>query len=177
MRALARQDIASILPDLPGCGESRAPLAGQSLSIWRGAIAAAAQEFGATHIFSVRGGCLIDDAARLPIMRLAPALGASILKAMVRARISGDKDAGIMTRAEGLERDVENGPILLAGHPIGAALWHDLSRALPADLPGLVHDFRPGGDKSWALWLRAEPQYDAEIAAMLADEIARWSAA
>lgn len=176
MRALLLQGIASAMPDLPGCNESAAPLSEQSLAAWRGAIAAAAQAFDATHIFSVRGGCLIDDAADLPVMRLAPAAGELILKIMIRTRIAGDREAGIITRADGLERDIQNGPVVLGGQRIGAALWHELPRAIPADLPGRVHHFEPAGGKSWALWLRSEPVYDPEIAAALAGEISRWSA-
>lgn len=177
MRALTARNIASALPDLPGCNESDAVLSEQDLTAWRGAITAAADSFAATHLFSVRGGCLIDDAAHLPVMRLAPVAGASILKAMIRTRIAGDKEAGMISSAESLERDVQNRPILLAGHSIGAALWHDLLDAVPADLFGRGYEFIPDGDKSWALWRRAEPQYDPEIASALAHEIDCWSAA
>jgi hypothetical protein len=171
MRLLEGRGIASALPDLPGCNESSAPMARQSLSTWREAVTAAAAAFSATHIFSVRGGCLIDDAAHLPVMRLAPVKGSSILKAMIRARIAGDKEAGIITSADSLAMAVQQAPVELAGHRIGMQLWQDLDNAVPPDLIHDAYDIMPNSGKSWALWLRAEPQYDADIAAELAQVI------
>ncbi len=61
MRELADLGVCSILPDLPGCNESMARLVDQDLDKWRGAIAAVAEQLGATHIASIRGGVLIDN--------------------------------------------------------------------------------------------------------------------
>jgi hypothetical protein len=56
MRDLAVAGIATILPDLPGCGESVQDFAAQSLNAWRAAMAAAARHFGASHVLALRGG-------------------------------------------------------------------------------------------------------------------------
>jgi hypothetical protein len=176
MRILADKGITSALPDLPGCNESSAPLAEQSLSAWREATAEAAKAFSATHIFSVRGGCLIDEVAGLPVMRLAPVKGASILKAIIRTRIAGDKEAGVITSADALAMAVQQAPVELAGNLINMQMWQELESAVPAASPNAT-DFIPDSGKSWTLWLRAEPQYDAEIAAGLALAIEDWSAA
>ncbi|MFD2782473.1 hypothetical protein ACFS32_16915 [Novosphingobium pokkalii] len=55
MRDLAAAGIASVLPDLPGCGESVQDFAAQSLNAWRAATAAAARHFGASHVLALRG--------------------------------------------------------------------------------------------------------------------------
>ena len=167
MRELASNNVASALPDLPGCNESVASLEQQSIDIWREAVACAAESFQATHIFSVRGGCLIDDAAGLPVMRLSPAKGASILKNMIRTKIAGDKEAGVISNAESLSAALADGPVELAGHAIGAEMWHSLESAIVEELHD-SYDIHPVTGKSWALWLRAEPQYDPEIAQALA---------
>ncbi|MEC8178678.1 MAG: hypothetical protein VX072_03345, partial [Pseudomonadota bacterium] len=49
MRRLDDAGIDSVLPDLPGCNESPAPLENQSLTSWRAAAAEAADRFQATH--------------------------------------------------------------------------------------------------------------------------------
>ncbi len=174
MRLLAAQGIACALPDLPGCNESTAPITDQSLHNWRGAITGFASDFGATHIFSVRGGCLIDDGPRVPVMRLAPINGALLLKAMVRARIAGDKEAGLITSSEHLAAAVQQAPVQLAGHAINAQLWQDLTDAEPAILDDKSREVALGDGIS-ALWLRAEPQYDAACAHALANAIDGWS--
>ena len=88
MRGLADRGVGALLIDLPGCNESPAALADQSLSTWREAVTAAAAQLEATHIAALRGGALVDDGApHLPHWRLAPAKGSSLLKTMIRTRI------------------------------------------------------------------------------------------
>ncbi|MEE9434331.1 MAG: hypothetical protein V3V15_08845 [Sphingorhabdus sp.] len=177
MRLLDGAGIASALPDLPGCNESLALLEEQSLDKWRAAAKAAAGAFAATHILSIRGGALIDDgAADLPHLRLSPVKGRSLLNMLIRTRIAGDKEAGLTTSAESLADAAMAGPIELAGNRIGPEMSAQLTNAEPADLAN-YRDIKPADISGQTLWLRAEPQHDAAMAAGLAEELARWSGA
>ena len=180
MRHLAERGVASVMPDLPGCNESLSPLAVQDLNSWRGAISAAAQAFGTTHIASLRGGSLIDDGPdMLPHWRLAPVKGSSLLKTMLRTRIAGDKEAGFVSNMESLMEQGLREPIELAGNIIGPAMLASLEAGEPAQLSQLTQASLGAGDdgvNGSALWLRAEPQDDAAMAASLAVHLDRWSA-
>jgi len=175
MREMAQYEVTSALPDLPGCNESAAKLEDQSIETWREAISGAAETFGATHIFSIRGGCLIDDGPLLPTMRLAQVKGQSLLKALVRTRIAGDKETGVTTSADALAAQAKSGAVELAGSMIGPQLWSDLENAVPSGLDHLISDMKLADIAGTALWLRAEPQYDASMAARLAKALAHWS--
>jgi hypothetical protein len=179
MRDLAQRGVASVMPDLPGCNESLSPLAQQDLDRWRGAISAAAQAFGATHIASIRGGSLVDDGpAMLPHWRLAPAKGSSLLKTMLRTRMAGDKEAGIASSMESLMATGRREPIELAGNIISPAMLASLEAGEPAE-PKQLTLVALGADadnvSGSALWLRAEPQDDPAMAASLAEHLDRWS--
>ncbi len=180
MRDLALRGVASVMPDLPGCNESLSPLVDQDLECWRGAIVAAAQAFGATHIVSVRGGSLIDDGpGTLPHWRLAPVNGGSLLKTMLRTRMAGDKEAGIASSMDSLLEKGRREPTELAGNIISPAMLASLEAGEPAELNELtIATLGSDGDSinGSALWLRAEPQDDAAMAASLAEHLDRWSA-
>jgi len=177
MRLLADTDVATAIADLPGCNESCAALHEQSLTGWRNAAMAANKAFGATHIFSVRGGGLIDDGdPLLPILRLSPVKGKSLLNMMIRTRIAGDKESGITTTTQALDEQATTGPVELAGNAIGPAMWSDLNAAEPAALPA-VTEIKPADIGGSALWLRAEPQHSAEMAQGLASALHNWVAA
>jgi alpha-beta hydrolase superfamily lysophospholipase len=79
MRDLAVAGIATILPDLPGCGESVQDFAAQSLNAWRAAMAAAARHFGASHVLALRGGALVAPPL-LPGWALDPLHGDAVLR-------------------------------------------------------------------------------------------------
>lgn len=166
MRRLAASDVDSVLPDLPGCNESAAPLADQTLATWRKAAAAAAQHFSANHVLALRAGSWLAPPA-LPGWLHAPARPAQALRAMLRARTIAAREAGReetiavlleTARAEGIE---------LAGWDLGPGLIRELE----------VFDFKPhaahrviesaeiGGSP---LWLRAEPDFDPAQADALA---------
>src|SRR5690606_40636896 len=68
MRRLDEAGFDSMLPDLPGCNESLAPLEEQTLLMWRDAAGAAANHFAATHALAIRGGALCAP-AELPTWR------------------------------------------------------------------------------------------------------------
>jgi hypothetical protein len=178
MRALDALGCGTALPDLPGCNESTAALEQQDLAIWQRAVAAAAEQLGATHIASLRGGTLVDEgAARLPHWRLAPVNGQSLLKAMIRTRIAGAKEDGVTLTEAALMEKAQQGPIDVAGNRLSSAMVAGLTVAVPLDLANctvrkLGEDI-PGS----TLWLRAEPQDDPAMADAIARDLDIWSRA
>lgn len=170
MRALDELGLDSFLPDLPGCNESLVPLKEQTLEGWQAAANAAAQDFGATEVLSVRAGALLASDA-LPTWQYAPQTGAKLLRSMIRARIIASREAGRSESQEQLlEEGRENG-LTLAGWPIGAAMLSALEAAVPSDAPTqhVIAQSRVGGG---GLWLRAEPTHDQAQAETLANIIA-----
>lgn len=175
MRALAERDVRSLLPDLPGCNESEAELSTQSLASWRKAVSDCAAQTGATHIASVRGGSLIDDATGLPIWRLAPVKGASLLRTMLRTRIAADKEAGIVSSSEQLLASATIAPIELSGNLLGADMLASLEAA---DVAGgdRITEATLAEVNGTPLWLRAEPGDDPAMSAGIALHLEHWSA-
>jgi hypothetical protein len=178
MRDLASCSVGSMLVDLPGCNESSADLALQSMTSWAEAVGAAASQLGATHIASLRGGALVDHGATtLPHWRLAQAKGSSLLKTMLRTRIAGDKEAGQVTSEAELLAAAQAGPIELAGNRLGRDMIASLANATPQPVP-LLTEPQLGSDIAGSpLWLRAEPQDDAAMSAAIAADLDGWSAA
>ena len=176
MRRLADGGICSALIDLPGTGESRSPIAAQSLEGWRAALLAAAKTFGATHVLTVRGGALLDTSCHLPVMRLAPVAGASLVRTMVRARLAADKEAGRPTTREALWAEAgPGGAIELAGWPLPVALLEAIEAAVPAARPDLMEVAIGGGGIAGSpLWLRAEPGEDRVLGQSLAERLIGW---
>ena len=177
MRELATCGVMTLLPDLPGCNESLAPIAEQTIESWTRAMTAAAGNFGATHIASIRGGALVVSDIALPQWRMAPVKGASLLKTMLRTRIASDKEAGLTTTADGLMTDAQSGPIELSGYLLGADMLAGLDAAVPGEAAfEMTLGDGPGQLRGKPLWLRAEPQEDADMSAALGAELDRWSA-
>lgn len=179
MRILEQNGAASMLPDLPGCNESIADLSVQNLGIWRTAMQDAVSATAATHIVSIRGGALIDDIyADLPHWRLAPVKGEALLKAMLRTRVVGDKEAGLSTTSDALIAHAQTDAIELAGNILGPQMVADLAITSPTQLANVqtrTLGIGPDMIAGKALWLRAEPQDDAEFAAAIAADITKWS--
>jgi hypothetical protein len=175
MRELAGRGISSALPDLPGTNESRASLEAQDVGTWRGAVSAAAAQIGATHIASVRGGTLIDDGVSIPRWRLAPVKGSVLLRAMLRTRIAGDKEAGIVSTSEQLMASALHAPLELAGNLISAPMLASLDKAEPV-VAGEIREVALSEVDGTALWLRAEPQDDGAMSAAIAAHLDHWSA-
>lgn len=177
MRWLAERGTGSFLVDLPGCNESLTSLEKQSLSTWREAVGAAATQFGATHIASLRGGALVDDGAvNLPHWRLAPAKGSSLLKTMIRTRIAGDKEAGKATSEAALIEAAKAGPIELAGNMLSTAMVAELASTEPAEVAQLTLRILGQDVPGSTLWLRAEPQDDPAMSTAIAADLDQWSA-
>jgi hypothetical protein len=178
MRALAADGFAAVLPDLPGQNESLVPLADVDLVGWRDALAAVASGIdGPTIIASVRGGALIDHQANAAAWwRLAPVGGASLLRTLMRARVSADREAGATSSLESLQDEAKTAPLLLAGNRLSPAMMAQLGTSEaqavePLRSVGLGAD----GIAGTPLWLRAEPGEDAAMAEAIAADISAWS--
>jgi pimeloyl-ACP methyl ester carboxylesterase len=178
MRALAAEGFAAVLPDLPGQNESLVPLVEADLDRWQDALAEVVSVIdGPTIIASFRGGALIDHKAKAGAWwRLAPVGGASLLRTLMRARVSADREAGVASSLEGLQDDAKTAPLLLAGNRLSPAMIAQLGTSEaqavePLRSVGLGAD----GIAGTPLWLRAEPGEDAAMAAAIAADISAWS--
>lgn len=168
MRRLDLSGIDSMLPDLPGCNESEAPLAQQTLESWRHGAAAAADSFRATHVLAIRGGALIAPDG-LPGWAYASIGGGKLLRGMLRARMIASREAGTSERTEALQATAREQGIELSGWTLGAAMFRALETAEPTGRLGEIGQDLVGGS---GLWRRAEPDEDPEQADALAALIA-----
>lgn len=175
MRALAAQGVNSMLPDLPGCNESLAPMSQQSVTGWRDAVVDVTRQHKVTHIAAIRGGCLLDDSAAIPCLRLAPVTGASLLKTMLRTRIAADREAGVSTSMEELRALSENADLDLAGHRLSPLMLKEMDAAIPAQ-GNLFREVEMSDIAGTPLWLRSEPGENADMSAALARQLEEWSA-
>ncbi len=167
MQALAADDIGTRLPDLPGMGESIAPLAAVSMGDWRAALAAWAVDVpGFTVSASFRGGALIDDAAGCDAAwRCAPETGQRIIRDLARSSSVEDGEA-----------------VILAGNRISRALHAELATATPAPLKKL-RTVRLLTDAATAdgqiagspVWRRSEPGDDDALVAAITSDLATWA--
>lgn len=179
MRALAAQGFAAILPDLPGQNESLLPLVDVDLNRWQEALAEIVAEIdGPVIVASVRGGALIDHIAKAAAWwRLAPVGGASLLRTLMRSRVSADREAGLTSSLESLQAEAKTAPLLLAGNRLSPAMVAQLGVS-EAQAVEPLRSVALGADgiAGTPLWLRAEPGEDAAMAEAIAVDIAAWSA-
>lgn len=185
MRNLDRQNIGSILPDLPGTNESRFPPAQADFSVWQEALTSCLDQFGQpAAIASIRGGCLIDDLDNSnKKWRLAPVKGQNLLRTLMRTRIASDKEEGKQATLAGLTEQAQEETLILAGNQIGPNLFSDLQAAQPPD-SGNIRTVRLDGDpkpsdakiQGSPLWLRAEPDCDEELSMAIANDLVSWIA-
>ena len=149
--------------------DSLAPLEEQSLSSWNKATKVAATYFRATHILAIRGGALLVP-DKLPGWRYAPVSGKSILRQLVRGRLILSAEAGLQEKSapiisQGLHEGLE-----LAGYSLGSKMVSQLAESkLPSPLQ--LRDIDQTSLKGPALWLRAEPDFEAHQAEVLASII------
>ncbi len=174
MRRLDAGGMDSVLPDLPGCNESTAPLAQQTIAGWRKAAAAATVHFSATHVLTIRAGAWLAPPA-LPGWLYAPAKPGPVLRGMLRARTIAAHEAGREETGADLLEGARSEGIELAGWELGAALVRELE-ALEFK-PHAAHRIIEAADVGGApLWLRAEPDFDPAqanaLAALMLAEIA-----
>ncbi len=178
MRALAAGGFAALLPDLPGQNESLVPLAEVDLDRWRDALAEVAAEIeGPVVVASVRGGALIDHRVQAAAWwRLAPVGGASLLRTLMRARVTADREAGLASSLESLQEDAKGAPLLLAGNALSPAMVAGLASAEAQPVEPLRSvAIGVEGIVGTPLWLRAEPGEDAAMAQAIAADISAWS--
>lgn len=182
LRLLADQGVASVLPDLPGQGESLVRLEQLRLGDWQTAFASAAAWIGRpVLILAIRGGALTSTGAQAaPRYHFAPANGASLVRDLVRARQIAAREAG--GRFDPAEVDRSGPPLLLAGNLLGRPLLTDLRAAEPPSASRVVRlsddphaaDLKLPGRP---LWRASEPDVDEPLAAALAADIAAWARA
>jgi hypothetical protein len=180
MRALAARGFTTLLPDLPGQNESLVPLEEVDLAHWQDALAdVAAAIDGPLLIASLRGGALIDHRATAAgWWRLAPVSGTSLLRTLMRARVTADREAGLASSLESLHETGKTAPLLLAGNRLSPAMIAGLGAAEVQPVAPLRTVTLGSADDMIAgtpLWLRAEPGEDAAMAEAIADDIAIWS--
>lgn len=179
MRRLAEARIGSVLPDLPGMGESLVDLADVGFGDWvdaaRGIADAIREKEGRCLSVAIRGGAILDGVADAG-WRLAPESGERVLRDLVRsAAIGGDKSASAIDRA------ARERPISLAGQTVSPVLYTAL---LLAPMTGaarrtarLVDDAGPRDVslEGARLWRAAEPSEDARLAEASAEDILAWT--
>lgn len=170
MRRLDAAGIDSFLPDLPGCNESLAPLAEQTLEGWRAAAEAASQSCGATHVLAIRAGALVAPDS-LPGWRYAPQSGPKLLRGLIRSRTIAAREAGLAETSESLLTEGRERGLMLGGWMIGAAMLRALEGAELA-ASDRQRDIAPSELGGAGLWLRAEPDEDAAQSRVLAAIIA-----
>lgn len=160
MRYLAVKDIGTILPDLPGTGESDTALCDVMFSDWQDAVCVHARNVWGS--ISFRGGALLDGACKRR-WQLAPDTGERLLRDLMRATaIAGD-----VSVAE-LERHASTQPTRLAGHLFSPEMYLALQAAT---VFGGAQVSNVAGPK---LWRAAEPSHDAAFANRVADDIVAW---
>lgn len=173
MRRLDAAGIDALLPDLPGCNESLAPLELQTLEGWREAMAAASLAVGATHVLAIRAGALLAPGS-LPGWHYAAQSGPKLLRGMIRARTIAAREAGITETSEGLMESGRTRGLVLGGWVLGPAMFRALETAEPALAPG-QSDIAQSALGGPGLWLRAEPDEDAgqadRLAALIAESL------
>lgn len=178
MRRLDAAGIDSLLPDLPGCNESLAPLQEQTLGRWRSGMIAASQALRATHVLAIRAGALVAPEG-LPGWHYAAQSGPKLLRGMIRARTISAREAGIAETSEELMAQGRSSGLVVGGWGIGQELFTELESAEPALAPGQSHISQSmvGGP---GLWLRAEPGEDAgqadRLAALIAETLSETAA-
>ncbi|MEO0440921.1 MAG: hypothetical protein AAF067_08610 [Pseudomonadota bacterium] len=183
MRRLEKCGIGSILPDLPGTNESLLPRDHATLSIWQESLQSCQKSLGNINfIASFRGGCLIDGIApELPHWRLSPVDGQRLLRAMMRTLIASNKEAGKISSISNLTQQAASETLNLAGNAVNPDMFSELQAAQPVDLANvrlvrLKSDPKPAESQiaGSALWLRAEPESDSELAEAISKDIGEW---
>ena len=193
-RLLAERGLASVLPDMPGQGESVVPLETMCSPIdFSEAYARLADSLAndATRIYGVaiRGGALLDCRADLAgRWHFAPQTGLELLRELTRIKQAATETTKTFHEFSYQEPPAPDGkakpPVEVAGNLISANFFAILNVGMPAqqaeDAPvrtvRLDTDTRPADRHvpGTPLWRRAEPGHDPVLAALLANDIAGW---
>lgn len=167
LRALAMRGIGSILPDMPGQGESLIDVSDTTVSMMRDAYRALADTLADRAIYAVgiRSGALLDANARIAgRWHLSPQTGTELLRDLSRigwatdaAGYAGNRlSQGMLTELAGLSASMTE----IVAH-----------RTVRLDTDPRPADLKVAGVP---LWRRAEPGNDADLAETLARDIAGW---
>ncbi len=172
MRQLDARGIGSILPDLPGVGESPLSLAEIGMDDWRSALAACAEGIvGFKLTAAFRGGALLDCAAKAAAAwRCAPEDGARLVRDLMRTKLTGQNEA------QG------GGTLVLAGNEMQQSLIDALKGASPAPLQPLrtvrLKTDAADADAKIAgtpVWRRSEPGDDDMLLAAIVEDLSHWA--
>lgn len=164
MAALATRGVGSLLPDLPGTGESPVDLATLGPTHWREAVDSLRAQFPEeTRLTAtIRGGALLGDTPRADARcwRLSPLTGAAVLRTLDRT-----------VRAGGHEQGYPMAPAFRAA-------LHVAEPSGPAHVVRLADDPAPADARLTGppLWHRAEPGEDLALAEQAAADLAAWAA-
>ena len=165
---LAARGFGCWLPDLPGTGESLRPLATVTWDEWRHGVSEAADHISAVSghpplVASMRGGCLLDDAAEgVCHWRFAPVTGAALVRDMERAGLAGGVAWAGYTPSPALAAALAEATIAPAATIRTLRLLSDPQEAdAKVDAP--------------ALWRRSEPGTSLELTEALANDLADWA--
>ncbi len=172
LRALAVLGIGSVLPDLPGTGESIVVTGEARLRDQRTAYTELAQQLGRSiYGLSIRSGALFDtDAALAGRWQLSPQSGEDLLRELDRSRATSRSAPASETE--------------YAGNTLSREMLADLHNAktyagaAPLRVVRLESDPREADVKYPAspLWRRSEPDNDIALAQTLANDISQWIA-
>lgn len=185
LRLLAEHGIGSVLPDLPGQGESLVALGSVQRMDWMEAFEAAwnatVASAHAVGTVSIRGGGLVDTLALAPgRWQLAPMTGEDLVKDLWRIRQLADgrgrqADFESFRSADQVEiAGLRMSGELLSGLYCAEPFTHDLG--VPLRVVRLETDPRPADLKlpGRPLWRASEPDVDEPLARALADDIDAW---
>jgi hypothetical protein len=189
-RALAKRGVASVLPDMPGQGESFVPTEAMALidleHAHQACIAAVARDGRRVFAVGVRSGALLDAVSRCHgRWHLAPQDGPTLVRELTRI-----KQATVKAPLGELwyRRDTDTHlPVEIAGNLVSPAFLTALQAAefpIPYQDGAPLRTVRLDTDPKPAdrhvpgapLWRRAEPDNDPALAALLGDDIADWIA-
>ncbi len=172
LRELADHGIGSVLPDLPGTGESIVVTGEARLRDQRTAYTELAQQLGRnTYGISIRSGAIFDiNAALAGRWQLSPQTGEDLLRELDRVRVASRS-------ARANETDY-------AGNTLSREMLADLRHAPPYAGTGPLRGARLESDPRDAdvkyaaspLWRRSEPDNDIGLAQILAGDISNWIA-
>jgi hypothetical protein len=174
MRTVSNAGFRTILPDLPGCGESLIPLRDVTLEDWHSALKACAAKFGQPKmVASFRTGALIDTASSAAhIWRCSPETGARMVRDLMRTRLTST------AQTHGDSADT----ITLAGNQISKSLIDALQSTAPAPHSSLriarlsteaaEADVRLDGSP---VWRRSEPGDDPLLRASITQDLISWA--
>ncbi|PTW45493.1 hypothetical protein C8J25_107173 [Sphingomonas faeni] len=172
LRELADHGIGSVLPDLPGTGESIVVTGETRLRDQRTAYTELAQQLGRNiYGLSIRSGALFDtDAALAGRWQLSAQTGEDVLRELDRARV-----ASRSARASDTD---------YAGNTLSREMLADLRHATPYAGTGPLRGARLESDPRDAdvkyaaspLWRRSEPDNDTVLAQILANDVSHWIA-